>query len=68
MQQERSDLLDRLGEAEALAGPVVEFGGDPVQVGGAVEGEVGAVGEVLAQSPLVFSLVARCQGACGSQK
>jgi hypothetical protein len=36
-QRERSDLFDRLGEGELFAGSVVEFGGDPVEVDGAVD-------------------------------
>jgi hypothetical protein len=51
-----SDLFDRLREAQAFAGSVVEFGGEPVEVGGAVDREVAALGEVLAQrrSQLLF--------------
>ena len=54
--------------AERLAWPGVEFGGDLEQPLGRVHGQVGALGEVLAQEPLVFSLLPRCQGLCGSQK
>ncbi len=48
--QQLADLLDRLAEAEPFAGAVVEFLRDPVEVGGAVHGQVAALGEVLPQS------------------
>src|ERR1035438_10189054 len=48
-QQEGSDLLDRLGEVQSFAGSVVELAGYPVKVHRAVDREVGALGEVLAQ-------------------
>src|SRR5215469_6096436 len=38
--------------AEGFAGAAVEFGGDGGEVGGRVDGEVGAFGEVLAQQPV----------------
>jgi len=56
------------GPAEGLAGSAVEFGGDGDQLVGAVHGQVAALGEVLRSSPLVLSLVPRCQGLAGSQK
>jgi hypothetical protein len=48
-QKQVSDLFDRFAESEPFAGPVVEFGGDPVEVVGAVSGEVAASRKVLAQ-------------------
>jgi hypothetical protein len=36
-QQQVSDLFDRFAESEPFAGPVVEFGGDPVEVLSAVD-------------------------------
>ena len=49
-QKEVSDLFDRFAESEQFAGTVVEFGGDPVQLG------LGMHGEVAAQSvPLCLS-------------
>src|SRR5208337_2666776 len=44
-----ADLLDGFAVAEAFSGPVVEFGGDLVQLGFAVHGQVAALREVLAQ-------------------
>ena len=44
-----ADLLDGFAVAEAFSGPVVEFGGDPVQISLAVHGQVAALREVLAQ-------------------
>ena len=38
--------------SRGFAGSVVEFGGDVVEVLGAVHGQVGALGEVLAQQPV----------------
>src|SRR5215210_2937624 len=49
LQQQLGELLDRLGEGEPLAWPVVEFVGDGVELGFADRAEVGALGEVLAQ-------------------
>jgi hypothetical protein len=48
-QQQVSDLFDRFAESEPFAGPVVEFGGNPVEVLSAVEGEVGSLRKVLAE-------------------
>jgi hypothetical protein len=48
-QKQVSDLFDWFAESEPFAGPVVEFGGDPVEVLCAVDGEVGALGKVLAE-------------------
>ena len=68
LQQELCELFCGLVEAEAVAGPVVELVGDAVEVELAVHGEVGALGKYRRSSPLVFSLLPRCHGACGSQK
>jgi hypothetical protein len=54
--------------AEALAGPVVEFVFGVLELGGGVCAEVGALGRYSRSSPLRFSLLPRCQGACGSAK
>ena len=63
-----ADLLDGFAVAEAFSGPVVEFGGDLVQLGFAVHGQVAALRKYWRSRPLVFSFVPRCQGLCGSQK
>ena len=47
--QQRADQFVGLGVAVPFTGPVVQFGGDPVQVGLAVHGKVGPLGKVLAQ-------------------
>jgi len=47
--EQLADLLDGFAVAEAFSGPVVEFGGDPVQISLAVHGQVAALREVLAQ-------------------
>ena len=66
------ELIEHLAgslQCQGLAGSVVEFVGDGVQVGLCQVPEVGAaLGEVLAQQPLVFSLEPRCQGLWGSAK
>jgi hypothetical protein len=49
LQQQLGELLGRVGEAEALAGAVVEFVGGGVEHGFGDGGEVGALGEVLAR-------------------
>jgi hypothetical protein len=54
-------------EGEAFAGSVVEFVGDAVEVELGEGGEV-PFGKYWRSSPLVFSLVPRCQGELGSQK
>ena len=46
------DSLAGFHEPEGLAWPVVEFGGDRVEVVLAVSGEVGAFGEVLPEQPV----------------
>ena len=48
---------------EYFAGSCVEFGGDGVEVGLGVRGEVGALGQVLAQQPVGRSYV--CQVVAG---
>jgi hypothetical protein len=45
-------LLCGIVPAQGFAGSAVEFGGDEVEVLGAVLGEVAALGEVLGNSPL----------------
>ena len=62
------ELLGRVSKGEALARAVVEFVGDGVEVRFGDRGEVGALGEVLPEQTLVFSLEPRCRGACRSQK
>src|SRR5215216_6485888 len=62
-QKQVSDLFDRFAESEPFAGPVVEFGGDPVEVLSAVDGEVGALRKVLAEQAVGRSYV--CQAAWG---
>src|SRR4051795_1737765 len=62
----------RLGEhlawfqpAERLSRPAVELGGDGVEVGLVVGGEVGALGEVLAQEAVGVLVAAPLPGAVG---
>ncbi len=50
--EELSELLAGGAVAEALAGPVVELVGDGLELGGGVDGQVGALGEVLAEQPV----------------
>jgi len=66
---EQPERLGGGGPAEHPAGPVVELGGDRVHVVLGERGQVGILGQVLAQQPItVFSFVPRCQGWCESQK
>jgi hypothetical protein len=61
-------LIEGLGWClpfECLARPVVEGGGDCVELVLVVAGQVG---KYWRSSPFVFSSVPRCQGLCGSQK
>src|SRR5450756_2168822 len=51
-----------------LSGSAVELQGDGVEVVLGVLGQVGALGEVLAQEPVGVLVVPRCHGECGSQK
>ena len=62
--EQLAELLDGFAVAESFAGSVVEFGGDPVQVGCGVDGKVAALREVLAQQPVGRSYV--CQAALAS--
>jgi hypothetical protein len=55
-------------EGEALAGSVVDLVGDVVEVGLAVDAQVGDFGKYWRRRPFMFSLVPRCQGEWGSQK
>ncbi len=64
LQQELSELLGRLGEGEALAGPVVELIGDGVELGLGDRAEVGALREVVPEQPVGRSYV--CQVVAGS--
>ena len=57
-----ADLLDGFAVAEAFSGPAVEFGGDRVQVGGAVHGQVAALREVLAQQAVGVLVAAALPG------
>ena len=50
--------------AEDLAGPVVQYECDGLEVGGGPPRQVGALGEVLAQQPVGRSYV--CQAAAGA--
>src|SRR4051812_26018139 len=68
LQQEVCDLFGGLGEGEALAGSVVEFVDDCVEVRFGDGLKSVPLGKYCLSRPLVFSLVPRCQGACGSQK
>jgi hypothetical protein len=49
-------------------GSVVELPGDGVEVILGVPGQVSALGQVSRRSPLVFSLLSRSQGQCGSAR
>jgi hypothetical protein len=46
--QQVGDLLDGLAEPESLARPVIELVGDGLEMRAVVDGQVGALGEVLA--------------------
>jgi len=56
------------GVVECLPGAGVEFVGDGVQVRLGVAGAVVSLGKYWRSRPLVFSLLPRGQGLCGSQK
>src|SRR5215216_5690668 len=58
-QKQVGDLLDRFAESQPFAGPVVELGGDPIQLGLIVHGEVAALRKILPQQPVGRSYV--CQ-------
>ena len=61
-------MIEGLGggcPVECLAGSCVEFGGDGVEVGLGVRGEVGALGQVLAQQPVGVLVGAALPGAAG---
>ena len=51
--------------AEACAGPVVEFGGDGVELGGGPGGQVGAFGEVFAEQAVGVFVAAALPGRVG---
>ena len=53
---------------EGASGPGVESFGDGVAVGWASSRRSLPLGQYWRSSPLVFSLVPRCHGECGSQK
>jgi len=63
-----SEGLDWGPPPQGLARAVVEFVLDVLEVFGGVDGEVRALGDVVPEQPIVFSLVPRCHGECGSQK
>lgn len=44
------------------------YGASAADAPGAMNAEIGAFWKVLRSNPLVFSLVPRCHGLCGSQK
>jgi hypothetical protein len=50
--QQVSDLFDRFAESEPFAGPVVEFGGDLVQLGLGMHREVLPFGKYCRNNPL----------------
>ena len=54
--------------AERLAGAAVERGGDGLDLFCAPAGEVGALGEVLAQQPVGVLVAGALPGLCGSAK
>jgi hypothetical protein len=49
------------------AGPLVEFGSDGIQVAALCTDRLVCLGKYWRSRPLVFSLVGRCHGECGSQ-
>ena len=55
-------------KVQSLARSLIEAQGYFVEVGLGVAGQVGFLGKYCRNRPLVFSLVPRCQGLCGSQK
>jgi hypothetical protein len=54
--EELSEFFGGGAVAEALAGPVVELGGDGVELGGGVQAEVAAFGEVFAEQAVDASM------------
>jgi len=65
--QAGASASDGVFQPRDLSRPSVEFGGDLIEI---VVGEAGKVGAGAGggAAALVFSLVPRCQGECGSQK
>ena len=57
-----SELFCGGAESEALAGPVVEFGGDGAELGGGPGRRSVPLGRYSRSRPLMFSLLPRCQG------
>src|SRR5215467_12020585 len=51
--------------AQALAGPVVEFGGDGLELGGGPGGQVGAFGQVFAEQAVGVFVAAALPGRVG---
>jgi len=60
--------LSRFLPSEGLAWPVVERVSDGLEVLGGPSRKVCAFGKYWRSRPLVFSLVGRCHGECGSAK
>ena len=58
----------RRSYAQGLARPAIDFVCNRVELLLAVAREIGALKQVLAHRPFVFSLLPRCHGLCGSQK
>ena len=60
--------FDRTFEVEAFARSGVQLIGDRIQLFLAVDRQVRTFGQIRRIRPLMFSLLPRCQGLCGSQK
>src|SRR5580700_9962506 len=60
--EEFSELFAGGVVAEAFAGPVVEFVGDGLELGGGVRAEVGALGEVFAEQAVDVLVAAALPG------
>ena len=60
--EELSEFFGGGAEAEALAGPVVEFGGDGLDLAGGPGVQVGALGEVFAEQAVDVLVAAALPG------
>lgn len=66
--RERSRRAAPDAPAQRLAGTVVGLDGDPGQILGGGDAEVGALGQVVAQEAVHVLVAAALPGECGSQK
>ena len=61
-------VTGRSFKAQSFSWTLIEAQRYLVEIGLRITGQVGFLGKYCRSSPLVFSLVPRCQGLCGSQK